>query len=120
MQVGATMGPDATRPMLRLAGRHDGAVSDDGRVAGCYLHGLFAGDGFRRAFLSALAGRDFGLGDYKGGVEAALDALAAAIERHLDVEALIAAARSPTAPPKPPAGCRRRTRGGELGRNRRR
>ncbi|MFC3676892.1 cobyric acid synthase [Ferrovibrio xuzhouensis] len=93
MHVGATMGPDATRPLLRLAGHHDGAVSDDGRVAGCYLHGLFAGDGFRRAFLSALAGRDFGLGDYEGGVEAALDALAEAIERHLDVDALIAAAR---------------------------
>lgn len=32
----------------------DGAVSDDGRVWGCYLHGLFANDGFRSAWLSTL------------------------------------------------------------------
>ncbi len=31
-------------------------VSADGRVAGCYLHGLFAGDDFRRAFLARLGG----------------------------------------------------------------
>jgi adenosylcobyric acid synthase len=97
MHVGATMGPDAARPLLRLADRHDGAVSGDGRVAGCYLHGLFAGDAFRRAWLSQLSGRDFALGDYETGVDAALDALAEAIEAHLDVDGLIAAARAPTA-----------------------
>ena len=47
-------GPGLARPMLDLGGRPDGAVSPDGRVAGCYLHGLFAGDAFRRAFLARL------------------------------------------------------------------
>ncbi|WP_341703327.1 cobyric acid synthase [Ferrovibrio sp.] len=93
MHVGTTLGADSTRPLLRLGARHDGAVSADGRVAGCYLHGLFAGDAFRRAYLSALSGREFATGDYEGGVEHALDALAAAIEQHLDVDALIAKAR---------------------------
>ena len=50
-----TTGPGLERPMLRLAGRGDGAVSADGLVAGCYLHGLFASDPFRRAFLNGLA-----------------------------------------------------------------
>jgi adenosylcobyric acid synthase len=99
MHVGATMGPDATRPLLRLDDRHDGAVSADGRVAGCYLHGLFAGDAFRQAFLSGLAGREFGLGDYERGIDDALDALAEGIEAHLDVDGLIAAARVPAAVP---------------------
>ena len=36
------------------AGGPDGAVSADGRVTGCYLHGLFASDPFRRAFLARL------------------------------------------------------------------
>lgn len=93
MHIGATVGPDATRPMLRLAGRHDGAVSADGRIAGCYLHGLFASDTFRQAYLSLLSGRDVGIEDYDAGVEQALDELAEAVERHLDVDAFIASAR---------------------------
>ncbi|HUG71022.1 MAG TPA: cobyric acid synthase [Pirellulaceae bacterium] len=32
----------------------DGAVSNNGRVWGCYLHGLFVNNGFRRAWLNAL------------------------------------------------------------------
>ena len=41
----------------RSRGRPDGAVSADGLVAGTYVHGLFASDGFRRAFLAKLGGR---------------------------------------------------------------
>ena len=52
----APTGPGAARPMLRLGDRRDGAVSRDGRVAGCHLHGLFASDAFRRAFLARLGG----------------------------------------------------------------
>ena len=93
MHVGTTAGADAARPLLRLNGHHDGATSVDGRIAGCYLHGLFASDAFRAAFLSQLSGRDVMAGNYEAGVDAALDALAAAIERHLDVDGLIRAAR---------------------------
>ena len=93
MHVGITMGPDTTRPMLRLGGRHDGAVSADGRIAGCYLHGLFGSDRFRGAWLTLLAGREMQAGDYEANVETALDALADAIETHLDINALIAASR---------------------------
>ncbi|MGA8381221.1 MAG: cobyric acid synthase, partial [Stellaceae bacterium] len=38
MHLGTTTGPGLARPMLRLDGRDDGAVSPDGAVAGCYLH----------------------------------------------------------------------------------
>lgn len=93
MHVGNTAGPDTTRPLLRLQGRHDGAASLDGRIAGCYLHGLFASDAFRAAYLSQLTGRTVATGDYEAGVEQALDSLADAIERHLNVDALIKAAR---------------------------
>jgi adenosylcobyric acid synthase len=55
MHVGSTDGPDRQRPFIRFSdGRTDGAASSDGRVAGCYLHGLFASDGFRDAFLGAI------------------------------------------------------------------
>ena len=43
------------RPLLRLDdGRLDGAISADGRVAGCYLHGFFTGDAQRAAWLARL------------------------------------------------------------------
>jgi adenosylcobyric acid synthase len=60
----------------------------DGRVSGTYVHGLFAADGFRRAFLS-LAPSDVA---YEAEVEAALDALADHVEQHVDVDALLAIA----------------------------
>lgn len=33
--------------------RRDGAISVDGRIIGTYLHGVFAGDAFRHAFIGA-------------------------------------------------------------------
>jgi adenosylcobyric acid synthase len=68
-------------------------MSADGRVMGCYLHGLFAADEFRSAFLARLgASGPSGLA-YEPSVETALDDLAAAMETHLDIDALIALAR---------------------------
>jgi adenosylcobyric acid synthase len=93
MHVGETHGEDTARPLLRLQSRHDGAVSADSRVSGCYLHGLFASDNFRAAFLSQVSGHQVTAANYEAGVDDALDALAAGIETHLDVDALIKAAR---------------------------
>ena len=94
MHLGVTTGPGLARPMLDLGGRPDGAVSADGRVAGCYLHGLFASDPFRRAFLGRL-GIEAGAVAYDAMIERVLDGLADHLERHLDVAALLGAARPP-------------------------
>jgi adenosylcobyric acid synthase len=94
MHLGVTDGPDLARPMLELGGRADGAVSADGRVAGCYLHGLFASDPFRRAFLARLGGVGGGVA-YDAMIERVLDDLADHLERSLDLAALLAAARPP-------------------------
>ncbi|MCJ2116607.1 cobyric acid synthase [Methylobacterium sp. J-001] len=93
MHIGATHGPDAARPLLRLAdGRVDGAVSADGLVAGTYVHGLFAHDAQRAAWLSRLGTVSEGPG-YEAGVEAALDGLARHIAAHVDCDRLLALAR---------------------------
>jgi adenosylcobyric acid synthase len=94
MHLGETTGPALGHPMLHLAGAPEGAISADGLVTGCYLHGLFASDGFRRAFLQRL-GAVAGAFAYEHSVETTLDALAAHLERHLDLSALLAAARPP-------------------------
>lgn len=88
IHIGQSEGPDRARPFAHVGQAPEGAVSADGRVMGSYLHGLFASDGFRAAFLA-----DLGLTStpraYGAEVEAVLDQLAAHVEAHLDVAALL-------------------------------
>jgi len=92
IHIGRTEGPDRTRPFADVAGAAEGAISADGRVSGSYLHGLFAADDFRAAFLGGLGIAASGRG-HEAGVEAALEALADHVEAHLDVGGLFALAR---------------------------
>ncbi|MBB3542079.1 MULTISPECIES: cobyric acid synthase [unclassified Rhizobium] len=83
IHLGVTSGEDCGRPFAIVDGKPDGAVSADGRVAGTYLHGLFASDAYRSRLLQS-----FGLAgertDYRAGVEKALDDIAAELEACLD------------------------------------
>ena len=88
-------GPALARPLLELGGRPDGAVSADGRIMGCYLHGLFAADGFRHAFLSRLRRRGRSPGSLtRRRSRPTLDALADHLEAALDLDGLLELARS--------------------------
>ena len=82
------------RPFLRLGGRDEGAVSADGRVMGSNLHGLFAADGFRHAFLNRIRARHASGLDFEASIEATLDALADHLEACLDLERLLEVARA--------------------------
>ena len=93
MHMGRTEGADCDRPLLDMSHGPDGAISPDGRVMGCYLHGLFADDDFRAAFLSEFHLRTGNALHYDGEVQAALDQLADHLETHLDIDAILAAAR---------------------------
>lgn len=93
MHVGATTGASTARPTLRFAdGRTDGANSRDGRVRGMYVHGFFTANAQRRAFIAELGAHPTDL-DYDAKVENTLDALAAHLEAHLDLDQLLAIAR---------------------------
>ena len=99
MHMGRTEGPDCARPLVLLDApegelRLDGARSADGRIAGCYVHGVFASDDLRRAVLETLgAAPGTGL-DYDATVDQALDGLADLLEETLDTKALFAATGS--------------------------
>lgn len=90
IHLGRTQGPDCARPLLDLdkrGSRSDGATSPDGRVSGCYVHGLFATDAFRATYLAG-----FGAASslaYEPGIEQALDELAVAVETHLDLDTML-------------------------------
>jgi adenosylcobyric acid synthase len=93
MHIGRTTGPDTARPLLRLSdGRVDGAISANGRVRGAYVHGLFANDRQRAAWLTWIGTTASGA-NYEAEIEGILDALAVHLERHLDVAKLIELAR---------------------------
>jgi adenosylcobyric acid synthase len=92
IHLGLTKGPDCERPAIRVGDRMDGAISSNSRIMGTYLHGLFASDPFRKAYLASLGVDGVGA-DYLAGVEAALDEIAEALERHLDCDALFLLAR---------------------------
>ncbi len=92
IHIGRTDGPACVRPFARVEGRPEGAVSADGRITGSYLHGMFTGDDFRRAYLAGfgVAGANISYGD---AVETVLDRLADHLEAHIDVAGLLALAR---------------------------
>lgn len=91
IHIGQSDGPDRARPFARIDGQPEGAVSRDGRVTGSYLHGMFADDAFRAAWLGRLGAVASGMG-YAASVHAMLDALVAHLETHLDVGGLLAVA----------------------------
>jgi adenosylcobyric acid synthase len=93
MHMGATEGPDRARPFARLAdGSLEGAVSADGRVIGTYVHGLFADDRQRAAWLARFAAGGASVA-YEAQVEETLDRLAEHLARHVDLDRLLTLAR---------------------------
>jgi len=92
MHMGVSTGTDTACPFAHIDGKAEGAISGNGRIMGTYLHGLFAADGFRRSFLKRLgAAADDGL-NYESSIDTVLDALAAHMETHLDLDELLALA----------------------------
>lgn len=99
IHVGATGADAGTRPLLRIAAEGEallaeGAQDAQGRVAGTYVHGLFAEDAARHAFIRAARAAAhlappavlLPLGRER---EARLDRLAAHVRAALDLERLL-------------------------------
>lgn len=91
MHLGETEGPDCARPFALIDGAGEGAVSADGRVIGSYLHGCFASDAFRAAFLKSLGAPIGGLA-FEATVERVLDELSNHLAHHLDIDRILALA----------------------------
>jgi adenosylcobyric acid synthase len=93
MHTGVTTGKDCARPFARRSdGSPEGAVSADGRVTGTYVHGLFADDGQRAAWLARLGAGPSAIA-HDTLIEDTLDRLAAHIAAHVDLDRLLSLAR---------------------------
>jgi adenosylcobyric acid synthase len=94
IHLGRTEGEDCRRAPFLVGDRPEGAASPDGRVAGTYLHGAFASDAVRAAWLGTVSdGGQTAELRFETVIEETLDALAAHLDRHLDTETLLALAR---------------------------
>ena len=87
IHLGVASGADCARPFALIDGRPDGAISPDRKVMGTYLHGLFVSDAYRTRLLSEF-GVTGGVANYGAEVDAALDRIAADLDRYLDFDAL--------------------------------
>ncbi len=87
IHCGVTTGDAA--PLLRMAdGGAEGAISACGRIAGCYVHGLFNLAAQRPGWIGGPSAGP----DQDAAVDAALDELAADLERHVSADRLLAIA----------------------------
>jgi adenosylcobyric acid synthase len=88
IHLGTTTGPDCIRLFAQTANGPEGATSLDGLVTGTYLHGCFAADGFRQAFLKSLGAPPSDLA-FDSLIEKTLDDLAAHLESNLDLDRIL-------------------------------
>ncbi|MBI3499606.1 MAG: cobyric acid synthase [Proteobacteria bacterium] len=94
MHLGRTEGPGRQRPALMLGDRPEGACSDDGLIEGCYLHGIFAADAFRQAFLARLRNGRLQGEAYEARIESILDHLADHLAASIDLARVLEIARA--------------------------
>ena len=93
MHIGVTTGADCERPLLRFDdGRVDGATSKTHLVRGIYVHGIFADDQQRAAWLEWIGAQSSSLA-FETMIDATLDALADHLEKHVDCDGLLKLAR---------------------------
>jgi adenosylcobyric acid synthase len=107
IHMGRTKGEDTDAGWLRIVQRNgstvdvpDGAMSEDGKVWGCYLHGLFANAPLREAWLNSLNGkRDVDDTAPKGNpLDNELDRLADAVAAAIDMEQIYSILSTPLSP----------------------
>ena len=88
IHLGTSRGKDCSRPFARIGTHDDGATSADGLVSGTYIHGCFASDSFRSAYLKTLGAASSDLA-FETLVEKTLDELAAYLEQHLNLDRML-------------------------------
>ncbi|WP_371171387.1 cobyric acid synthase [Aliiroseovarius sp. 2305UL8-7] len=85
IHLGQTDGPDRANAWLSIDGQKEGAATADGRILGCYLHGLFSADAFRDTYLQTLGAEGCQTG-FEAQVDKTLDDLAQHLETELNLD----------------------------------
>ena len=88
IHAGVTRGEALQRPALLLPERQDGAISEDNRILGCYLHGLFDESAACTALLKWAGLTQPQPVNFHELREQQIDRLADAVEAHIDMQQL--------------------------------
>ena len=86
IHAGITEGEALESPAVILEGKSDGAISSDGQVMGCYLHGLFDESEASAALLKWAGLQDAKTFDYMALRESEIERLANTIEENIDID----------------------------------
>lgn len=86
IHLGVSDGPALAKPLFKLAGHDDGAVAEDGLIAGTYLHGLFDRPEACDALLTwaGYQNRDLAAVDFEAMREAGINRIADSWAEHCD------------------------------------
>ena len=95
IHIGETGGPGTEQPMMTVNGVPHGARAADGLIEGCYLHGMFERDAFRKAYLSRWLDGTLESVAYERQVDETLDGLANHLETHVRIDEILAMASPP-------------------------
>lgn len=89
IHAGETTGAALNRPAMTLERGTDGALSEDGQIMGTYLHGLFEDPDACSSLLRWAGAQNVTRVDHNARREQSIDALADAVETHLDTRYLL-------------------------------
>lgn len=89
IHAGHTTGSALSNPAMTLEHGPDGAISDDGQIMGTYLHGLFEDPDACKALLDWAGVKGVARVDHNARREQSIDALADAVQMHLDTNYLL-------------------------------
>ncbi len=93
MHIGISEGEDCQRPFALVDDKNEGAISDNGKIMGTYLHGLFASDEFRQNFLKRLGATINQPLNYEAEIEQVLDDLANHLEENINIDNMLEQAK---------------------------
>ena len=88
IHIGQTNGTDCNNNWLVIDNNKSGASSKDGKIQGCYIHGLFSSDEFRKNYLERIGAINI-KSEYSAKVEKTLEDLAKHIEKNCDLDEIL-------------------------------
>ncbi|MDG2401680.1 MAG: cobyric acid synthase CobQ, partial [Amylibacter sp.] len=88
IHIGQTSGADCNNSWLVIDNNKSGASSKEGKIQGCYIHGLFSSDEFRKNYLERIGAINI-KSEYSAKVEKTLEDLAKHIEKNCDLDEIL-------------------------------